>query len=361
MYDDITRLPIVVSEKKKVIEITELFEINHESTVIIIMNYEDVLGIVVRSHLYTQLGNRFGNDLFLNRPVTCLMDTNYLIVNEDVPLNVVVKSAMEREAANLYDPILVRTYAGIRTLSIRALLLKLNSLQKDSMLLQANQLIGTVKNANELNQSFQIVGEQIKTHVDSFEKLKANVKDNELKLSEMGAIYNSVTAISKLQNDLSFSLQKESENLLNYVNNILDLADQTNILSLNASIESARAGIHGKGFAVVAEEVRKLAGNTSLVSKEIKEHISIIFNMIKGNSNTTIEGLKEVEKVQKFMESTKDSFNKLVHTINQSNVEMERVNALSEKASLDAEKLSKILQELYEKTNEYALSLITED
>ncbi|OEF95594.1 methyl-accepting chemotaxis protein [Desulfuribacillus alkaliarsenatis] len=360
-YSEITRLPMFATELHKVKEVTEMFEKNPETTVIVIMEHSKIAGIVVRAHLYRHLGHRFGNDLFLNKSITYLMDTSYLFISEDEALHSVVKKAMTRSEENLYDPILVNTSQGIRTLSIRALLLQLNAFQKDSMLLQAEKLTDTVSNAQELNSSFQTVGQQLSEHVKNFEEMTKIMEKSKEKFLEMNNVYASVTDISKMQSDLSISLQKQSEELLKYVENILHLAEQTNILSLNASIESARAGEHGRGFAVVAEEVRKLAGNTSKVSKEIKEQMVTIFNMIKDNSNTTIDGLKEIEEVRKVLYSTNESFDQLALEITNSNIEMEKVNLMSQQAATDAEKLTIILQQLYESTKENALSLVTED
>ncbi|MBO1510207.1 methyl-accepting chemotaxis protein [Metabacillus bambusae] len=155
-------------------------------------------------------------------------------------------------------------------------------------------------------------------------------------VQQMSSIQDSVLT----SNQMIKSLEDRSKAIGQIIEVITGIADQTNLLALNAAIEAARAGEHGRGFAVVADEVRKLAEE----SKQSSNQIGILISEIQRDMARSIDGMNqvtyEVKEGLEIANTTKTNFVEIMEATNLVSEQIDNMAATAEQISAGSQEVT---------------------
>jgi len=200
--------------------------------------------------------------------------------------------------------------------------------------------------SEEMSQTVLDIVQNTNRIADSATETSVLAKEGEEIVKRSMAEVKEIADTVEMSADIVRILGDQSKNIGDIVNVIEDIADQTNLLALNAAIEAARAGEQGRGFAVVADEVRKLAERSVKSTSEIK-------NMINSTQNEVLKAIDSMETVSskvsvgvELSAQTGKALSVIVAKTNDLQLNVQQIASATEEMSTTSGEISKDIEEV---------------
>ncbi len=210
----------------------------------------------------------------------------------------------------------------------------------------------------EMNATVLEVAKNASNAAASADEAKREAENGAQVVEKAIAAINRVSELAQGLKENMHALGSKAESIGQVMNVISDIADQTNLLALNAAIEAARAGEAGRGFAVVADEVRKLAEKTMDATKEVGDAIGSIQAAAKQNIESMDVASKAVEEATSLAGDSGEVLEKIVQLSAETSNQIQNIATAAEEQSATSEEISRGVEEVNRIVGETAEAMI---
>ncbi len=210
--------------------------------------------------------------------------------------------------------------------------------------MQQERATSTAVAMNEMNATVSEVAQNASMAASDAEDARERATSGNETVIKVESIIQSINTQFTIQETELNDLSKQVEGINSFMNVISDIADQTNLLALNAAIEAARAGEAGRGFAVVADEVRKLAEKTMQATSEVTRAVTAITDATTRNVNHMQTTRSEVGKSMSMAKEAKAALDDIVAISDKNYMQAQNIATASEEQAHTSEEISKSIE-----------------
>lgn len=221
---------------------------------------------------------------------------------------------------------------------------------------QAEQASTTASAVEEVNATVVEVAKNAANVASSANMAKEQVLRGHAIVTETKEMMEKIAETVSHSANTVRALGESSEQIGQIIQVIDDIADQTNLLALNAAIEAARAGEHGRGFAVVADEVRKLAEKTVKATKEIAEMIENIQADTGGAVASMQEGVSQVEEGKRKAEEATAALDQIKESVESVSYEVSQIARATDEQSKATELMAQSVENISKVASENSIA-----
>jgi methyl-accepting chemotaxis protein len=209
----------------------------------------------------------------------------------------------------------------------------------------------------EMNSTVLEVAHNAASASEQCESTRAKAETGEQLVGRVVEVINRVNTVAASLQENMHDLGRRAESIGGVMNVISDIADQTNLLALNAAIEAARAGEAGRGFAVVADEVRKLAEKTMTATQEVGRNISGIQNSAKINIEEVEKAAASIAEATGLASNSGQALSEIVQLATANSAVVMSIATAAEEQSATSEEINQSVEEVNLIVNETAAGM----
>lgn len=211
---------------------------------------------------------------------------------------------------------------------------------------QRERIESTASAMTEMNATVLEVARSAGEASEQSESTRAKAEEGAGLVNRVMTAIDSVNSVGQnLQTNMR-ELGNQAESIGSVMNVISDIADQTNLLALNAAIEAARAGEAGRGFAVVADEVRKLAEKTMAATQEVGASINAVQQSARANVTEVEKAVASVVEANKLADSSGEALAEIVNLASTNSSVVASIATAAEEQSATSEEINHAIDEI---------------
>ncbi|WP_018886034.1 methyl-accepting chemotaxis protein [Paenibacillus massiliensis] len=306
----------------------------------------DILGIIMRESYNRHLAGRFAAALFYDKPAAEFVDRTALMVETTAAAEDILDQALQRPDANFYDCIILLGAQPPSVLTLRDVMQVAQLLQQEADGSRKQTVQRSYHQVQHIQGNVEQVSSEARQSMEHSQAMEQAAQHGMKKLGEVQECYREVMEQLEKQHTQALSMSNHLEVISGIAKAVKDLAGQSTLLAINASIEAAHAGVYGRGFQVVSQEVRGLAAQTQDCSSRITKLLDEIGELVRGQTDLTSEGLRQVANGSKFVDEGNEALASIIQAVQRMEQLNQDMTQAAEQARLTAGQVADELMQM---------------